>query len=233
MARLPAILREETDVFVPSVEGIELALVVLAGRADQEVSKIVPGFGSREDEVAIELRDGVGVHLVVVELAAKLHGVAAQHFRKGVRGLPGVVRLDELIGRGPNRVGVEVDVLDALAFGVQRLNAIGSVGVHESLRGEADVGAANGLAEVGGIAHEAHMELVHGCGAQHPGGAERCELRAARGESVEAGDAGSALRNRIRIVEAEAVDKVIAGEQSPARVRVEARRSFVVAKSLV
>ena len=41
---VPAILREETDVFVPGIEGIELALIVLAGHADQEVGEVDAGF---------------------------------------------------------------------------------------------------------------------------------------------------------------------------------------------
>ncbi len=46
-ARVPAILREEANIFVARIEGVELALVVLAGHADEEVGKIDAGFRVR------------------------------------------------------------------------------------------------------------------------------------------------------------------------------------------
>jgi hypothetical protein len=55
---MPAILRERADIFVARVEGVELALVVLAGHADEEVGEVDAGFCSGEDEAAVELGDG-------------------------------------------------------------------------------------------------------------------------------------------------------------------------------
>ncbi len=119
-AGVPAILREEAGVFVAGVEGIELALVVLAGNADEEVGEVDAGFGAGEDKVAVELGDGVGVDLVGVKLAAEFEGVVAEHLGEGIGDLVGVVGLDELIGRGAGGVAVEVEVLDALAVGIER-----------------------------------------------------------------------------------------------------------------
>ncbi len=111
---MPAILREETDVFVARIEGIELALIVLAGHADQEVGKVDAGFRSGENKAAIELRDGAGIDLVGMELSPELHGVIAQHFRDRIRDLIGVVDLNELVGRGAGGVSIEVQVLNPL-----------------------------------------------------------------------------------------------------------------------
>jgi hypothetical protein len=55
---VPAILREDADIFIARIEGIELALVVLAGHADEEVGEVDAGLLSGEDEAAVELRDG-------------------------------------------------------------------------------------------------------------------------------------------------------------------------------
>ena len=68
----PAILRVEAGIFVASIERLQLALVVLAGNAQQEIGEVDAGFASEEDEIAVQLGDGIGVHLIVVELAADI-----------------------------------------------------------------------------------------------------------------------------------------------------------------
>ena len=93
--------------------------------------------------------------------------------------------------------------------------------------------AADGLAEIGVVAHVAQVEFVDHRGAEGLGVAQREQLRAARGERIEAGNAGAALRDRIRIVEIEVVDEVVAGEQAPAGIRIDADRALVVAHRLV
>ena len=69
---MPAILGEEADIFIARVKGIELALVELARRADEEIGEINASLCAREDEAAIELRDCSGVDLVGVKLGAEL-----------------------------------------------------------------------------------------------------------------------------------------------------------------
>ncbi len=145
---VPAILREETDVFVPRVKGVELALVVLARHADQEIGEVDAGFRSGENEAAIELGDGVSIDLVGMELPAKLHRVIAQHLGNRIGDLIGVVDLNELVGRGAGGVSVEVEVLDALSLGIESNDAGGSVGILEALRGQAYAETAHGLTQV-------------------------------------------------------------------------------------
>ncbi len=82
--------------------------------------------------------------------------------------------------------------------------------------------AADGLAEIGEVAHVAEVEFVDRGGAEGLGVAEREELGAAGGERVEAGDAGAALRDGVGIVEIEVVDEVIGGEQAEAGVGIDA-----------
>ena len=157
---MPAVLREDAHIFVAVIERVELALVVLAGHADQKVREVDAGLLAGEDEAAVELRDGSGIDLIGMELAAELHGVIAEHLREAVRCLIGVVDLDELICRGSGRIGIEVEIFDALPLGIESHDAVGSIRVHESLRSQADAKAADGLAEVGVVAHEAQVELV-------------------------------------------------------------------------
>ena len=131
---MPAILGEQANVFVSGKKGIELALVVLAGHAHQEVGEVDAGFLSRENETAIELGDRVGIDLVGMKLTAKLHGVIAQHLGKCIGDLIRIVDLNELIGRCASGVSVEVEVLDALAFGIESDDAGGAIGILEALR---------------------------------------------------------------------------------------------------
>ena len=77
---MPTVLGEQACIFVARVERIELALVVLARHANQEIRKIHAGFRATEDEAPVKLRDGMGIHLVGVNFSPKLDGVRAQHF---------------------------------------------------------------------------------------------------------------------------------------------------------
>jgi hypothetical protein len=132
--KAPAILRERAYIFVARVIRVELALVVLAGRADEEVGEVDTGLGSREDKAAVELRNGMGIDLVGMKLRAELEGVIAEHLGECVGDLVGVVGLDELIGRGAGGVAVEVEVLDTLPVGVKRDDAGGAIRIGEALR---------------------------------------------------------------------------------------------------
>ena len=131
--RVPTILREQSQILITRVEGVELALVVLAGHADKEVGEIDAGFLSGEDEASVKLSDRVGIHLVHMKLTAELDRVVAQHLGKGVGDLVRIVRLNELIGGRAGREAVEVEVLDALPFGVERHDAGSAVRVREAL----------------------------------------------------------------------------------------------------
>ena len=67
----PAILRVKPGIFIAAVEGLKLALVVLARNAQQEVREVDAGLAAEEDEVAVQLGDRIGVDLIVVELRAR------------------------------------------------------------------------------------------------------------------------------------------------------------------
>src|SRR5271157_119389 len=47
--RAPTVLCKETHVFITGIEGIELALVVLAGHADKKICEVHAGFSAVED----------------------------------------------------------------------------------------------------------------------------------------------------------------------------------------
>ena len=65
-------------------------------------------------------------------------------------------------------------------------------------------------------------------GAEDLGIADREHLRAADGQSVEAGNARSALPAWIRIVQPVVVDEIVAGNCAESSVRVDPRPAFVV-----
>src|SRR5436309_644578 len=77
----------------PGIQNLKTALRVSAGGAQQVIGNIVAGFGSIETETAIGRAYITLIHLVIAELAAKLHGVPAIDFREAIREMPGVVRL--------------------------------------------------------------------------------------------------------------------------------------------
>ena len=147
-----------------------------------------------------------------MKLRTELHRVTAEHFGEAVGDLKSVVDLNQLVGRGAGGR---------------------AVGVGESLGGEGHVASADGLAEVGVVAHETEVELIHHGRAERLCIAERQQLGAPGGEGVEAGNAGAALGDGIGIVEIELIDEVVGGEVSPARVGIEARAGLVVPDGLV
>ena len=149
-----------------------------------------------------------------MELPAELHGVIAQDLRDRVRDLIGIVDLGELVGCGAGRVSVEVQVLYALPLGVERDDAGRAVRILEALRDQAYAETAYRLAEIGVIAHVAEVEFIDHGGIEGLGMAQREELCPAGGDGIEARDAGAALRYRIRVIEIEVVDEVVAGEQA-------------------
>ena len=108
-----------------------------------------------------------------------------------------------------------------------------AVRVLEALRDQAYAETAHRLAEIGVIAHVAEVEFIDHGGMEGLGMAQREELCAAGGDGIETRDAGAALRDRIRVIEIEVVDEVIAGEQAQAGIRIEANRSLIVAHRLV
>src|ERR1039458_1069904 len=59
----PSILRVESYVFVAAVEGLKLALVVLARNSQQEVREVNAGLASVEYEVAIQLGDRIDIEI--------------------------------------------------------------------------------------------------------------------------------------------------------------------------
>ena len=76
---MPAVLRKQPNIFVARIKRIELALVVLAGHANQEIRKVHAGFRAAKNKTPVELRDRMRIHLVGMKFCAELHGVIAQH----------------------------------------------------------------------------------------------------------------------------------------------------------
>ena len=154
---MPAILREETNVFVTGIKGVELALVVLAGNADKEIGKVHACLRSGENEVAIELSNGRGIDLIGVELTAKFHGVVAVYLGEGISNLIRVVDLNQLVGCSAGGITVEIEVLNALPLGIERNNAGRAVGILEALRSQAYAKTADRLSKIGEVAHIAQV----------------------------------------------------------------------------
>ena len=119
----PAILREKAGVFIAAVESLELALVVLARNAEQEIREIDARRAAEEDEIAVQLGDRIGVHLVVVKLRAHVDGVCSDNFRKIIAPLKCIIHLLQLVGVGPDREVIEIDAFHAFRFGRQRNDA--------------------------------------------------------------------------------------------------------------
>ncbi len=63
-------MREKAGILIAAVESLQLALVVLARNAEQEVREVDAGFAAEENEVAIQLGDRIGIDLIVVKLGA-------------------------------------------------------------------------------------------------------------------------------------------------------------------
>src|SRR3984885_9562592 len=122
----PAILRVQANVFVAAVKRLQLALIVLAGNPEQKIGEVQARFGAKEEEAAIELRDGIDVHWIVVGFAAKFQRVPANLFGKIVEPLKRIFNLIQLVRIGADRVAVESNALDAFGFRRQRHDSGGS-----------------------------------------------------------------------------------------------------------
>ena len=95
----------------------------MAGNTQQEIRKIDAGLAAEEYKVAIQLGDGIGIDLIVVELRTELEGMRSQDFRKVVAHLKGVVDLPQLVGIRPDGEVVEIDAFDSFGFWRQRDDA--------------------------------------------------------------------------------------------------------------
>ena len=93
------ILRIGATVVRPGIQNLKTALGVPARSAEKVIGDVVSGFRSVEIEAAIGRAHVALVDLVVAELTAKLHRVAAVDFRKSFGEVPGVVRLECRQGR--------------------------------------------------------------------------------------------------------------------------------------
>ena len=226
---MPAILRKRANIFVASIERIELALVELAGHANQEVREVDSRLCSGKNKVAVELRDGVCVDLIEMKIAAELHRVIAHHLGQRIGDLIGVVDLDQLVRGRADGVGVEIDILDTLPFGIESNDAIRAVGIDKTLRCKADIATADRLAKIGIVTHVAQVKFVDRHGVETFCVAQRDQLRATGAQRVEAGNTGAALRNWIWIIEIEVVDEVVGGNQAPWRSCIQPQGSLVVA----
>src|ERR1700723_623457 len=90
---VPTVLGEDSGVFVPSIERIQLTLVVLAGNPEQKIGEIKTSFAAGEQEVTVELGNRIYVDLIVVKLAAEFEGVTSDYLRKIIEPLPCIVGL--------------------------------------------------------------------------------------------------------------------------------------------
>ena len=156
----PAILPVQAPVLIAAVEGLKLALVVLAGNSEQEIGEVGSGLAAGEQEIAVELRDRIGVDLVVVKFRSEFHGVAAHDFREIIEPLESVVDLLQFVGVCADGKGIEDDVFNSFALRIERHNAGSSRAGYESLRCQADAESADGFAEIVVIAHVAEVEFI-------------------------------------------------------------------------
>ena len=137
-------------------------MVILAGNPEQEIGEVRAGFSSEEEKAAVELRNGVDVHLIVVKLAAELQRVRADHFRKIIEPLKGVADLIQLVGIRPDSKAVEPTLSTPSVFGES--GTIPGVPGPTSKPCEARLtpNSADRFAQVVGVAQIAEVEFVHG-----------------------------------------------------------------------
>ena len=176
----PTVLRVKAEIFVASVKGLELALVVLGGSAEQEVGEIGSGLAAEKKEAAVELSNGMSVDLVVVKFAADLNGMSARDFGKVVEPLVSVVGLLQFIRVGSDGVVIEDDVLHALRLRRERHDAWSIGSDLETLRCQADTESALRTAQIVGIAQVTEAEFVDRSPTQRPGVAQVQQLGAAQ-----------------------------------------------------
>src|ERR1700722_2917794 len=75
----PAVLREQSDIFIPAIKRLQLALVVLARSAQKKIREVRSRLCPKKEKAAVKLRNGIDVHLIVVKLAPRLQRVRPNH----------------------------------------------------------------------------------------------------------------------------------------------------------
>ena len=229
----PAILSEESNVFVADVEGTGVTLLVSTGDAKQKISKVGACLRALEDERTVVDRIGFDIDLIEMEAAAELEGMVANHAGEIVAPLKGIVDLPLSGDIDTDGEVVEGNVLNTFNARVEGNNAEGVRTLHKALRGQAWPDAAHRLADNIEIPHIAEVRLVHHVVAKRPGQSETVQLRPPVGERIKTRYVGAALRGWIRIVQVVLVDEIISGEIAPPRVLVKASGPLVVAKGFI
>ena len=217
------VLCKQSRVSISGIERIELALIVLAWNADQKIRKIISGLTPSKNEVAVELSNGLSIHLIKMQVTAKLHRMISSNSGDRLGQFVGVVCLFQFVRSRADRIAVEHDVLDALPSRIERHDTRRALRRDKALGGETDAGAAQGLAQIVVIANVAQVKLVDRVWAQNLCVSDRKELSAAGREGIEARNVRATLRRWVRIVEVVIVQKVVGGNQSPAGVSVKAQ----------
>src|SRR5579862_3227224 len=138
-----------------------------------------------------------------METASELQRVTSHNMGQAVAPAPGVIHLALTGYVDADGEIVEGHVLDTLDALVQRNNAQRSLARNKSLRGQGWPHTAGGLADDVGKAHVAEVRFIDGVRAKSLHVAKAEQLRAAVRQRVEAGNTGSALLGRIRIVHGE------------------------------
>ena len=87
------VLSEDSEVPGPRVQELEARLLKVRRRAQQEIGKIVACLAPVKLEQPVARGEVARVDLVVAELAAELHGVAALDLGEAVGEMPRVVEL--------------------------------------------------------------------------------------------------------------------------------------------
>jgi hypothetical protein len=80
--------------------------------------------------------------------ASEFEGVGTEYLRKGIGHLVGVVGLCKLVRRSARGIAIEIKILDAFAFWIERHDAGTSIGILKPLRNEAYVDTTRWLAEI-------------------------------------------------------------------------------------
>src|SRR5262245_11097752 len=210
--RAPAVLGKCGAVSIPEMEDAAGRLHVITWYSEQEIRKIAPRFRPRKCECPVKGRVGIEFHFAELELTTDLYGMCSVHFGDAVAEIESRVDLIDTRNCDAHGESIEDDVLNALKRGRLHDDARRSGSRHEALEREADPAPAVRESDIVGVAHEADVELVDPATGRHRADAKRNELRAAQGQRVKPGNAGSALLCRVRIVEPVVIKKVVTGE---------------------
>src|ERR1700722_3286185 len=168
------------------------------------------------------------VDLIGVKLAAELKRVRIDSSRAPLAEVIGIVHLGQVGDRHTHDKGRKRDVFHAFILGRLNDNAGGTLAGSKALGRKTHPETPVWLTDDVSVEQIANMKLINRTGANHFRTAERQELRAADKQCVEAGDAGSCDRTRIRIVEAVVVYKVITRELAQSTVAVDTHGTLVV-----